>query len=96
MERDLKLCGAGAGRRLGGWTGWLLERLGGAERPRRRLELLERIALGPRQTLALVEVDGQRFLVASAADGAPAFYPLDREAVPEAAGGGRSTVRAAC
>lgn len=61
----------------GGWAGWLLGRLlGGAKEPR-RLEVLERMTLAPRQSLALVEADGRRFLVASASDGAANFYPLD-------------------
>jgi len=39
--------------------------------------LLERIALAPRQSLALVEAKGRRFLVATSPEGAPAFYALD-------------------
>jgi hypothetical protein len=46
------------------------------ERPVPRLALLERIALAPRQSLALVEADGHRFLVATSAEGAAAFFPL--------------------
>jgi len=42
-----------------------------------RLALVERIALGPRQSLALVEAEGRRILVATSAEGGPAFYPLD-------------------
>ncbi|MGD1107948.1 MAG: flagellar biosynthetic protein FliO [Terracidiphilus sp.] len=50
-------------------------------RPRaeRRLALLERIALAPRQSLALVEAEGRRILVATSAEGGPAFYPLDEK-----------------
>jgi hypothetical protein len=50
-------------------------------RPRveRRLALLERIALALRQSLALVEAEGRRILVATSAEGGPAFYPLDEE-----------------
>lgn len=62
---------------LAGLTGWLLAHLGSAARPRPRLALVERIALAPRQSLALVEAEGRRFLVATSADGAPSFYPLD-------------------
>jgi flagellar biogenesis protein FliO len=57
--------------------GWLRERL---RRPRRtapRLALLERITLAPRQSLAMVEAEGRRFLVATSPEGAPAFYALD-------------------
>jgi flagellar biogenesis protein FliO len=46
-------------------------------RVERRLALLERIALAPRQSLALVEAEGRRILVATSAEGGPAFYPLD-------------------
>jgi flagellar biogenesis protein FliO len=69
-----------------GWTGWLISRV--ADRFRRglrnqpRLALVERIALAPRQSLALVEVEGRRFLVATSSDGSPAFYPLDERSRP--------------
>jgi flagellar biogenesis protein FliO len=62
---------------VGGLAGWLLGRLRGGGRRRPRLELLERIALAPRQSLALVEAEGRRFLVATSPEGAPAFYALD-------------------
>ena len=62
---------------LGGLAGWLLGRLKGRGRRQPRLELVERIALAPRQSLALVEAEGRRFLVATSAEGAPAFYALD-------------------
>jgi hypothetical protein len=61
----------------GGWAGWLMARLRGAGRPLPHLRVLERIAIAPRQTLALVEAEGRRFLLATSGDGAPAFYPLD-------------------
>jgi flagellar biogenesis protein FliO len=65
-------------------AGWLLNRLRtGAGRPP-RLALLERIALAPRQSLALVETEGRRFLVATSSEGAPAFYALDERARPAA------------
>jgi hypothetical protein len=38
---------------------------------------MERIALGPRQSLCLVEAEGKRILLATSADGTPAFYALD-------------------
>jgi len=63
----------------GGLAAWLLERMrGGGRRQAPRLALIERINLAPRQSLALVEAEGRRFLVASSPEGAPAFYPLDR------------------
>jgi hypothetical protein len=64
-----------------GWlAGQLLSRLSRARRSQPRLELLERISLAPRQSLALVEAEGRRFLIATSADGGPAFYALDRGA----------------
>ena len=72
---------SGTNLAAGGWTGWLLGRVLGGLRgqPRRepRLALVERIALAPRQSLALIEAEGRRILVATSADGASAFYPLD-------------------
>ena len=62
-----------------GLAGWLLARLGRISRKERlqpRLELIERISLAPRQSLALIEVEGRRFLVACAADSTPAFFPV--------------------
>ena len=57
-----------------------MERLRGSVRPRPRLALIERIALAPKQSLALVEAEGRRFLVATSAEGSPVFYPLDAKA----------------
>ena len=55
----------------------LLMRIRGVRPMQPRLELLERIALAPRQTLALVEAEGRRFLVATSAEGGSAFFALD-------------------
>jgi flagellar biogenesis protein FliO len=63
-----------------GWAAWLLGRLRGPERPRPSLALLERITLAPRQSLALVEAEGRRFLVATSAEGSPTFHPLGENA----------------
>jgi flagellar biogenesis protein FliO len=60
-----------------GLAAWLLERLRGPARPRPSLALLERITLAPRQSLALVEAEGRRFLVAASAEGSPTFHALD-------------------
>ena len=62
---------------VGGLAGWLLSRLRARGRRQPRLELVERIALAPRQSLALVEAEGRRFLVATSPEGAPTFYALD-------------------
>lgn len=77
---------------LGGLAGWLFRRLRASGRARPRLALLERIALAPRQSLALVEAEGRRFLVATSTDGAAAFYALDEGRRPA---GGRAGSRAA-
>lgn len=66
--------------RVGGLAGWLLRRLRGGDRMQPRLAVLERVTLGPRQSLALVEADGRRILVAMAAEGGPAFFPLQESA----------------
>jgi hypothetical protein len=74
MKRELNEKRAAAG----GLAGWVMSRLRrGSRAPRPRLELLERIALAPRQSLALVEAEGRRFLVATSPEGAPAFYALE-------------------
>jgi flagellar biogenesis protein FliO len=67
---------------IGGLTGWLMGRMRIAQRATPRLAMLERITLAPRQSLALVEVDGRRLLVATSPEGAPAFFPLDEPARP--------------
>jgi flagellar biogenesis protein FliO len=64
----------------GGLAAWLVKRLKGGrgEQRKSRLTMLDRISLAPRQSLALVEAEGRRFLVATSAEGGPAFYPLDQ------------------
>lgn len=64
----------------GGLAGWLLTKLEGRARRTARLEVIERVTLAPRQSLALVEAEGRRFLVACSADSTPAFYPIDAPA----------------
>jgi flagellar biogenesis protein FliO len=64
-------------QKLGGLAGWLLSGLHKQPRPRPSLALLERINIAPRQSVALVEAEGRRFLIATSAEGAPAFHPLD-------------------
>ena len=81
--------GQATGQRTSGLAGWLLGRLHFEKKPRPSLALLERITLAPRQSLALVEAEGRRFLIATSAEGAPAFYALD-----ERAGRDRAATRA--
>ena len=66
----------------GGLGAWLLERLRRRPRPQPRLALLERVTLAPRQSLALVEAEGRRFLLATSPEGGPAFYALDGQTPP--------------
>ena len=80
MKLDKQNEDAGTAR-VGGLSGWLLNRLRNGAGRTPRLELLERIALAPRQSLALVETEGRRFLVATSPEGAPAFYALDERAM---------------
>jgi flagellar biogenesis protein FliO len=65
----------------GGLAAWLLKKLaaGANARAQRksRLALVDRITLAPRQSLALVEAEGRRFLVATSHEGGPSFYALD-------------------
>lgn len=86
MNLEMRNHAAGTAPGPGGLTGWLLGRA--LDRFRRsghkpaRLALIERIALAPRQSLALVEAEGRRVLVATSADGPPVFYPLDSRTAP--------------
>ncbi len=74
--------------RQGGWAGWLLAKLHGRQRAEPRLALVERITLAPRQSLALIEAEGRRILVATSAEGGPAFYSLDENAHSRGYAGG--------
>ncbi len=64
----------------GSIVGWIWTRIRHRLEPRAsasaRLAVLERIHLAPRQSLALVEVEGRKLLVATSPDGAPTFYAL--------------------
>lgn len=65
------------GGRLGsGLAGWLLARLHATPAPPPQLSILARIALSPRQSLTLVEVEGIHVLVGSSPDGPPSFFRL--------------------
>jgi len=65
------------GSRLGsGLAEWLFRRLHSTTAPAPQLSILARIALGPRQSLALVEAEGVHLLVGTSADGPPSFFSL--------------------
>ncbi len=78
---------------VGGLAGWLLQRLQRGPRSSPRLVLLERITLAPRQSLALVEADGRKLLVATSPEGAPAFYVLDGGRLSEVSTARRSVAK---
>jgi len=46
-----------------------------------RLVVIERIALGPRQSLVLVEAEGRLLLLATSPEGTPAFFSLEEPAI---------------
>ena len=63
--------------RLGsGLAAWLSRHLHASSAPPPQLSILARIALGPRQSLALVEAEGVHVLVGTSADGPPSFFSL--------------------
>lgn len=78
---------------IGGIAGWLIAKFRSTQRSAPRLALVERIALGPRQSLALVEAEGRRFLVATSAEGGPAFLALHEGKSPD---GSRLAPRIIC
>lgn len=63
------------------WSGpgvasWLVDRWHRRSVMAPRLVVVARINLAPRQTVALIEADGQRLLVATSPEGTPAFHLL--------------------
>ena len=48
-----------------------------AKQPRRRLNIVESLPLGPRQKLHLLECDGRRFLLLAGMGGTAQLLPLD-------------------
>lgn len=60
-----------------GLAGWLLERVRHRSKTRPRLALVERISLAPRQAVSLLEVDGQKLLIATAQECSPSFCLLN-------------------
>jgi len=64
-----------------GLAGWLRDRMRRRVPLPPRLVLVERINLAPRQMLALIEADGERFLIATSPEGQPVFHPLRAAAV---------------
>ena len=77
MNKEQRESAPKSRKSVGGLAGWLLARLRVTRNAPRRLAVLERIALAPRQSLALIDAEGRRFLVATSPEGTPAFYALD-------------------
>ena len=68
-----------ADRTTENWRGvraWIYERIHRRAAAQPRLAVVEKICFAPRQTLSLIEVDGERLLVGTSPDGSPQFYPL--------------------
>ena len=80
--------GGGQKYQPGGLAGWLLTRLRNGRQAQPRLALLERINIAPRQSVALVEAEGRRFLVATSQEGTPSFFALDE--APRSSGNRRT------
>lgn len=59
-----------------GVAAWLFAKFRRRALKEPRLALVERISLAPRQTIALIEADGQRFLVATSGESGSVFVPL--------------------
>ena len=70
-----------AERRAASWRGvkaWIYERIHRRAGGRSRLAVVEKICFAPRQTLSLIEVDGEMVLVGASQDGSPQFLRLTR------------------
>jgi len=77
LRANLDHPGHRMGSKLGsGLAAWLSRRLHASAAPPPQLSILARIALGPRQSLALVEAEGVHVLVGTSADGTPSFFSL--------------------
>lgn len=74
------------GNGVPGLAHWLLNRWQKRAVRKPQLSVLEKITLAPRQTLALIEADGQRLLLATSAEGAATFHLLNSEAPSRRAG----------
>jgi hypothetical protein len=66
-----------ASRLFSGLAAWIARGLPRAAEQPMRLAMIARIPLGPRQAVALIEAEGIHLLLATSADAAPSFFPLD-------------------
>lgn len=71
MRSDFSLRGRGLGA-------WLMSRFRSRCNATARLRMLENIRITPRLSVALIEADGERFLVATSDTGGPVFLPLSK------------------
>jgi flagellar biogenesis protein FliO len=65
----------------GGFVPWLLAKLQRTKANPARIEVLERIALTQRNSLTLVEVETQKFLIATSVEGNLAMHPLSTDQI---------------
>ncbi len=84
---------AGAPPLPGGLAGWFLGRFRGRQALQPRLIVIERVSLAPRHSLALVEAEGHRLLVATSADGATVFQALEARSPGSSTGSTRTPRR---
>lgn len=61
------------------WTSAVSERLHRGRAVAPRLAVLERVNIAPRQSVALIEVEGEKLLVGASQDGSPTFFRLGAE-----------------
>ena len=77
LMRAAKPSGARNRCERAGLGAWILQHLRRQSMSETRLVLLERVTIAPRQTVALIEADGRRVLVAASPECTPTFFPLD-------------------
>jgi hypothetical protein len=81
MNQDIRSSALHGNPQGGGFVPWLLARIQRTKTSPARIEVLERIALTQRNWLTLVEVETQRFLIATSVEGHLAMHPLSRDQI---------------
>jgi flagellar biogenesis protein FliO len=63
------------------WAFWAVirERAGARQPARRRLRLIESLAVGGRRTVTLIECDGRHFLIGGGSDSVQCIQPVEPE-----------------
>ena len=59
---------------------WMVNRLRSRSEVVAKVRILERLRVTPRNGLVLIEIEGERLLMATSEGSAPAIYPLKRPA----------------